>query len=188
MEKILKWNQGTNYTRQKGCIDSMIHLQKLSLQPPSTKSQSVHQTNETSIWVVSTCTWYACTAWSIGLTETQTSIIDDLCWQNLSQKRKGQRLGLLRAMHFGDVASPTTSLTVAPNLNGQTVSNRMETEGTKRCKHQMERNILLKSITTDRIKSVAKPVREEWKGVEHYFYVWHIAKGKYTYDDKHSWT
>ena len=50
----------------------------------------------------------------------------------------------------------------------------------------MERNILLKSITTDRIKSVAKPVREEWKGVEHYFYVWHIAKGKYTYDDKHS--
>ena len=91
-------------------------------------------------------------------------------------------------MHFGDVASPTTSLTVAPNFNGQTVLNGMEAEGTKRCKHQIERNILVMSITIDRNKSVAKPAREEWKGVEHDFDVWHIAKGKYTFldDDKHS--
>ena len=52
----------------------------------------------------------------------------------------------------------------------------------------MERNTLVKSITTVRNESVAKPVREVWKGVEHYFDVWHIAKGKYTFldDDKHS--
>ena len=52
----------------------------------------------------------------------------------------------------------------------------------------MERNILVKLIQIDRNKSVAKPVREEWKGVEHYFDVWHVAKGIYTFldDDKHS--
>ena len=69
------------------------------------------------------------------------------------------------------------------------VSNRMETEGTRRCKQQMEeRRIAVKSITTDRNKSVAKLVREEWKGVEHYFDMLHIAKGKYTFldDDKYS--
>ena len=57
------------------------------------------------------------------------------------------------------------------------VSIRMETEETERCKKQMEeRNIPVKSITTDRNISVARFVREEWKSVERFFNIWHRAK------------
>ena len=52
MERTLKLIEPERRLHQaKACLHSRIHLQKYSLQPPSTKSQSIHPTNETSIGV-----------------------------------------------------------------------------------------------------------------------------------------
>ena len=59
-------------------------------------------------------------------------------------------------------------------------SNAMELEGFKRCHAQLtSRGAEIKTITTDRNRSVAKYIREEWVDSEHHFDAWHIAKSMY---------
>ena len=48
---------------------------------------------------------------NIPRTDHQTSttkLLEDLDWQNLDYRRERRRLGLFRAMHFGEVATPIT--------------------------------------------------------------------------------
>lgn len=55
----------------------------------------------------------------------------------------------------------------------------MEPEGFRRCRKELEdKGARLKSITTDRNRSIAKYVREQMPDTAHYFDVWHIAKSK----------
>ena len=127
MEKTLKWNLNTDYIRQKAASTLGFIRRNIPFNLPQLRARAYIQLMRPQLE-------YACTAWDAGLTKTQTSdlenvqrraarmvrniprsdwttsttgIIDDLCWQNLSDRRKVRRLGLFRAMHFGDVASST---------------------------------------------------------------------------------
>ena len=53
----------------------------------------------------------------------------------------------------------------------------MELEGFIRCKNQLEsRGGEVATITTDRNRTVAKYIRENWEDTVHQYDVWHIAK------------
>ena len=54
----------------------------------------------------------------------------------------------------------------------------MEIEGLIRCRKELEsEEIAVGSLTTDRHVSVEKYMKEHWRGPDHYFDLWHIAKG-----------
>lgn len=56
----------------------------------------------------------------------------------------------------------------------------MELEGFKRCHALLsDHGVPVNSLTTDRHMSIAKYVREEWSDVQHFFDIWHIAKGMF---------
>lgn len=60
-----------------------------------------------------------------------------------------------------------------------TSSSAMELYGLKQCRKVLEdNNLSVSRLTTDRHISINKYVREEWQEVDHFFDVWHIAKGK----------
>ena len=52
----------------------------------------------------------------------------------------------------------------------------MEMEGLERVVEQLA-NIDIKTLVTDRHRSIAKYIREQLPGVLHLFDVWHVAKG-----------
>ena len=57
-------------------------------------------------------------------------------------------------------------------------SNAMELEGLKRCLQTLaDEDIAISDITTDRHPQVKKFMREQRPEVNHWFDVWHVAKG-----------
>lgn len=58
-------------------------------------------------------------------------------------------------------------------------SYRMEIEGLKRCLQNLkDRNIRITDLTTDRHVQVKSYMAKEETSIRHWFYVWHVAKGK----------
>ena len=54
----------------------------------------------------------------------------------------------------------------------------MELEGLKRSRAALDdANIRVGELTTDRHTQIKKYVENEWSEVQHYFDIWHIAKG-----------
>ena len=59
-------------------------------------------------------------------------------------------------------------------------SNAMELEGLKRCLQTLEgEDVSISDITTDRHPQVKKFMREQHPEINHWFDVWHVAKGVY---------
>ena len=54
----------------------------------------------------------------------------------------------------------------------------MELEGLKRGMTFLERHVKVKDLVTDRHSMVKKYMRENHKDKNHYFDVWHVAKGR----------
>ena len=62
----------------------------------------------------------------------------------------------------------------------------MELEGFKRCRDDLvSKDVQVASVTTDRHRSIAKFMREEWVRPEHFFDTWHISKGAHKTCYKH---
>ena len=60
-------------------------------------------------------------------------------------------------------------------------SNAMELEGLKRCISRLqEEGIEISDFTTDRHPQVKKYMREQHPGTNHWYDVWHVAKGVYS--------
>ena len=54
----------------------------------------------------------------------------------------------------------------------------MEKQGLRRCLTFLEnKNLELGTLVTDRHPQIQKMMREEYSQVEHYYDVWHVAKG-----------
>lgn len=63
--------------------------------------------------------------------------------------------------------------------NEVTSSNAMELEGLKRgLKYLQERGINVETFISDRHRSIAKYMREQQPDIDHFYDVWHVAKGK----------
>ena len=57
-------------------------------------------------------------------------------------------------------------------------SYHMELAGLKRVKEKLDSlGVKVRSLITDRHAQVQKWVRERWPDVEHYYDIWHVAKG-----------
>lgn len=56
----------------------------------------------------------------------------------------------------------------------------MELEGLKRGISFPERHVQVKDLVTDRHAIIKKYIRENYKDKNHYFDVWHVAKGMLT--------
>jgi uncharacterized protein (DUF427 family) len=50
----------------------------------------------------------------------------------------------------------------------------------------LERNVKVKDLVTDRHSMVKKYMRENHKDKNHYFDVWHVAKGRIMVTNRHS--
>ncbi|XP_071854147.1 uncharacterized protein [Apostichopus japonicus] len=62
--------------------------------------------------------------------------------------------------------------------NEVTSSNAMELEGLKRgLKYLQERGINVETLISDRHRSIAKYMREQQPDIDHFYDVWHVAKG-----------
>ena len=58
----------------------------------------------------------------------------------------------------------------------------MELEGLKRVRRCIEqRGAKVRVLVTDRHAQIQKWIREHWPDVTHYFDIWHVAKGIYTF-------
>ena len=58
-------------------------------------------------------------------------------------------------------------------------SNAMEKEGLKRgLQYLAEEGVKVGALVTDRHPSITKMMKEDYKGIEHYFDCWHVAKCK----------
>lgn len=61
-------------------------------------------------------------------------------------------------------------------------SYHMEKEGLQRCLNFLkEYDLNVKVLVTDRHKQINKWLREKHSDVKHYYDVWHVAKGNYSY-------
>lgn len=62
----------------------------------------------------------------------------------------------------------------------------MELEGLKRCLNKVEEDgIVITDLVTDRHSQVKAFMKKERSDVNHWFDVWHVAKGIYIYIHKH---
>lgn len=58
----------------------------------------------------------------------------------------------------------------------------MEKEGLHRLKFLKEHDLDVEVLVTDRHKQINKWLREKHSGVKHYYDIWHVAKGNYSYN------
>ena len=62
------------------------------------------------------------------------------------------------------------------------VSYHMEKEGLQHCLNFLkEHDLDVEVLVTDRHKQINKWLREKHSDVKHYYDVWHVAKGNYSY-------
>lgn len=124
LHSSLKWNENTNYISNKA--NNTLGFIRRSI--PSNLSRL---RNKAYKQLLRPILEYACTTWDAGLTKGQTDdleriqrraartvkniprtdwitstsgIIQELKWEPLQERRKRRRLGLFRAIHYGEVA------------------------------------------------------------------------------------
>ena len=128
LESSMRWNDNTTYLVNKA--SSRLGYVKRTIPPTLPHLRAKAFTS-----LVRPIVEYASTVWDGQLTKTQstkieaiqrraarnvfniprtdhqtstTKLLEDLDWQNLDYRRERRRLGLFRAMHFGEVATPIT--------------------------------------------------------------------------------
>lgn len=76
------------------------------------------------------------------------------------------------------IASYITYLISLTQSNEVSSSNAMELEGLKRGLEFLgQEGVRVGSLVTDRHRSIAKFMREQQEEIDHYYDVWHVAKG-----------